>query len=243
MAERFLGVPVDPVDMDEALAAATAAVEGRRPPLLVVAVNPEKVMKAQRDGELRDFIEHCGLRIADGVGILLASRLRRGAVRTRVTGIDLMLAIAQAAARQGWPVFLLGAREEVNRAAAEELGRRFPGLRIAGRRHGYFPPAAAREVAEAVAASGAKVLFVALGSPAQERFLLAFGDQTQTRVRMGVGGSYDVLAGKVARAPRLMRRLGLEWLYRLAREPRRIGRMLALPVFVLRCLGERARPG
>jgi N-acetylglucosaminyldiphosphoundecaprenol N-acetyl-beta-D-mannosaminyltransferase len=242
MAERFLDIPVDPVDQSGAIAAARKAVAGERSPLLVIAINPEKVMKAQHDPELRDFIEHAGLRIADGVGIVLASRLRGGAVRSRVTGVDLMLQLVAEAEAQGWRVFLLGAQPDVNEAAAEELKRRFPALALAGRRDGYFAPAEDREVAQAIADARTDLLFVALGSPAQERFLLQWGDLTAARVRMGVGGSLDVIAGRVPRAPALMRRAGLEWLYRLYREPWRLRRMLVLPVFLVRaCLHHQDR--
>lgn len=234
MAERFLDIPVDPVDNAGALAAARSAVAGERPPLLVIAINPEKVMKAQRDPELRDFIEQAGLRIADGIGIVLASRLRRGHVRSRVTGVDLMLLLVEEAAARGWRVFLLGGRQDVNDDAARELLRRFPRLVVAGRHDGYFRDEDAAQLADAIAGSQSDLLFVALGSPAQERFLRQWGDRTGTKVRMGVGGSFDVLAGKVPRAPAAMRRAGLEWLYRLYREPWRLRRMLVLPVFLLR---------
>ncbi len=243
MAERFLDIPVDPVDHLGALAAARAAVAGKRPPLLVIAINPEKVMKAQRDAELRAFIEQAGLRIADGAGIVLASRLRGGRVRTRVTGVDLMLLLVEEAAARGWRVFLLGARPDVNADAAQELKRRFPALVIAGRRDGYFGAQEAESLAAEIAAAAADILFVALGSPAQERFLLRFGERTGTKVRMGVGGSFDVLAGRVPRAPAAMRRAGLEWLYRLYREPRRLRRMLVLPVFLVRAFLQRPARG
>ena len=234
MAERFLDIPVDPVDNQGAVAAARSAVAGERPPLLVIAINPEKVMKAQHDPELRAFIEQAGLRIADGVGIVLASRLRGGTVRSRVTGVDLMLLLVEQAQAEGWRVFLLGARPEVNDAAAAELLRRYPRLVLAGRRDGYFQPEEGEEVAAAIAQTKSDLLFVALGSPAQERFLLQWGDRTATKVRMGVGGSFDVLAGRVPRAPAVMRHAGLEWLYRLYREPWRLRRMLVLPVFLVR---------
>ena len=234
MVERFLGIPVDPVDQNGALRTARSAIAGERDPLLVIAINPEKVMKAVQDEELRAFIEGAGLRIPDGVGIVLASRLRGGRVRSRVTGVDLMLALVAEAAEHGWRVYLLGARPEVNEAAAAELHRRFPSLVVAGRRDGYFQPADGPAVADAVRDAQTDVLFVALGSPVQERFLLAHGDRTGARVRMGVGGSFDVLAGRVQRAPAPMRAMGLEWLYRLYREPWRFRRMLVLPVFLLR---------
>ncbi len=235
MTETFLGVPVDATTTEAALEAASVAVEGGAP-LLIVAVNPEKVVKAERDPDLRSFIAQAGLRIPDGVGLVIASRLRGGNLRTRVTGVDLFLALCERAAKTGWRVYLLGARPEVVSEAASELARRFPQIAIAGWRDGYFSTEEAGSVAAEVAASRADLLFVALGSPLQEDFLRRRGAQTGARVLMGVGGSFDVLAGRVPRAPRLMRSVGLEWLYRLYREPWRIRRMAALPIFLWRAV-------
>jgi len=238
MHESFLGIPVDLADAQAALAAAEHAVAASEP-LLVVAINPEKVMRARRDPELREFILSAGLRIADGVGLLLASRLRGGRLRARVTGIDLMLTLAGAAAQHGWRVYLLGARPDVVEAAALALRERFPNIALCGFHDGYFPKEEAAERAAEIRRQGADVLFVALGSPAQERFLRGFGEATGAKLLMGVGGSFDVLAGKVPRAPGAMRAVGLEWLYRLWREPSRIGRMAVLPVFLWQALRER----
>lgn len=238
MPEQFLGVPVDSVEERDVLAAALrASREGGR--VLIVAINPEKVMRAERDEELRRFIEAADLRIPDGVGLLLASRLRGGRIRSRVTGIDLMQSLCALAEREGLGIYLLGARSDVVEAAEEELHRRYPRLRITGRHDGYFPQEAASEVAEGIRKSGADLLFVAMGSPAQERFLRDYGEATGAHLLMGVGGSLDVLAGRVPRAPAAMRKIGLEWLYRLYREPWRFRRMLVLPVFLLRSLRDR----
>lgn len=237
MTETFLGVPVDVTSMEGALARAAQAVASG-PPLVVVAVNPEKVIKAEKDPALREFILQAGLRIPDGVGLLLASRLRGGALRERVTGIDLFLALCAQAGVRGWRVYLLGARQESVEGAARDLGSRFPSLALAGWRDGYFAADQAESVADAVRTAGTDLLFVALGSPMQEDFLRRYGTATGARVLMGVGGSFDVLSGRVPRAPRAMRAVGLEWLYRLYREPSRLGRMLALPVFLLRATGR-----
>lgn len=229
---------MDAVDAAAALRMACAAAAGERPPMYTVAINPEKVMRARREPSLRPVLEGAGLRIPDGVGVVLASRLRGGRVRERVTGIDLMLAVAEEAARRGWPVYLLGAAPGVAERAADALVRRFPGLRVAGTGDGYFRGRDA-EVCERVRRSGARILFLALGSPAQEYWLSAHLAETGCRLGMGVGGSFDVLAGRTARAPAWMRRLGLEWLHRLLREPARYRRMLVLPVFLLLALAER----
>ncbi|MDA8345757.1 MAG: WecB/TagA/CpsF family glycosyltransferase [Thermaerobacter sp.] len=239
MTETFLDVPVDVITTEAALEAASAAISGGAP-LLVVAVNPEKVIKAEHDPDLRSFIAQAGLRIPDGVGLIIASRLRGGRLRERVTGIDLFLALCERAAAHGWRIYLLGARREVVEDAAKELQHRFPRITIAGLRDGYFAPDEAQSVADEVAAARTDLLFVALGSPLQENFLRRSGERTGARVLMGVGGSFDVLAGRVPRAPQAMRSVGLEWLYRLYREPWRIRRMAALPVFLLRTVRHRS---
>lgn len=238
-SERILGVAVDAVDFQGALARLieAAASEGG-PPLYTVAINPEKIMRVRREPALAPVLEAAGLRIPDGVGVVVASRLRRGRVRSRVTGIDLTMAIAAEAARRAWPVYLLGGAPGVAAAAAETYAARFPGFAVAGSADGYFRGRDA-EVAATVRASGARILFLALGSPAQEYWLSAHLPATGCRLGMGVGGTFDVLAGRTARAPAVMQRLGLEWLHRLLREPARYRRMLVLPVFLALALAER----
>lgn len=241
--ERILGVAVDVVDFPRAVARCVGA--ARRddgPPLYTVAINPEKIMRSLREPSLGPVLEGAGLRIPDGVGVVVASRLRGGRVQSRVTGIDLTMAVADEAARRGWPVYLLGGAPGVAEAAAAAYAARFPGFVVAGTGDGYFA-GKDTEVATRVRASGARVLFLALGSPAQEYWLAAHLGETGCRLGMGVGGTFDVLAGRTARAPVIMQRLGLEWLHRLLREPRRYRRMLVLPVFLARALLERrSRP-
>jgi len=236
--ERILGVAVDPVDFGAAVRRITDAADGAGPALYTVAINPEKIMRARREPGLRPILEGAGLRIPDGVGVVVASRLRRGRVRSRVTGIDLTMAVGREAAAHGWPVYLLGGAPGVADEAAAAYGARFPGFVTAGTSDGYF---AGRdgEVCERVRRSGARILFLALGSPAQEYWLHAHLAETGCRVGMGVGGTFDVLSGRTARAPVLMQRLGLEWLHRLIREPSRYRRMLVLPVFLALALVER----
>ncbi|MDR7386279.1 MAG: WecB/TagA/CpsF family glycosyltransferase, partial [Armatimonadota bacterium] len=173
-----------------------------------------------------------------------ASRRLGRPLPERVPGVELMEALCERAARQGWPIFLLGGLPGVAEQAAAELRRRWPGLPVAGTHHGYFQVEGA--VVEAVARSGAALLFCGLGSPRQELWLSRHLDRLGVRVAMGVGGSLDVLAGRSARAPAWLRRVHLEWLYRLLREPRRWRRQLALPHFawlVLRSASRREGAG
>jgi N-acetylglucosaminyldiphosphoundecaprenol N-acetyl-beta-D-mannosaminyltransferase len=230
MEERILGVPVDAVSFADALRLAEELVEDGGG--IIAALNPEKVLAAQRDPELLAFLEEARLRIPDGVGIVWASRRRGGAIRERVTGVDLFQALVGRAAARGWPVFLLGAAPGVAEAAAANLKARNPGLIVAGTHHGYFNDAEEESVVAAIRASGAMLLFVAMGSPRQERFLRRRFRESGARLGMGVGGSFDVVAGRVTRAPALIRSLGLEWLYRAVSQPTRYRRTLSLFRFV-----------
>ena len=194
-----------------------------------VALNPEKVYRASHDPRLSRVLNSADLRICDGAGISLAAMLLYRRRLPRCTGIDLFLKLIGMSAREHWGVFLLGATPQTNTAACRVLLDRFPGLTIAGRQHGYFQNAAA--VVESINRSGAKLLFVALGSPRQEFWISEHMPLLKPAFCMGVGGSLDVISGAVKRAPAPFRKTGTEWLYRLAVEPSRLRRQMALPLF------------
>lgn len=239
----ILGTPVDCVDMAGALDAVDAMVRGDRA-RTVLAVNPEKVIKAQDDPVLRRALGEAGLLVPDGIGVVMAVRLLRKQPIARVPGAELMPAICARAVERGYRVFLFGASEEVNAAAAAELRRRYPGIDVAGRHHGYVAEAGMPGLLAAIDASGANVVFVALGSPRQELWMEQYLPRLRhVRVCQGVGGTFDVLAGRVRRAPALFRRLHLEWFYRLASQPQRLLRQTALPRFAWRVMGEVVRSG
>ena len=188
-----------------------------------VAINAAKLVKFQHDPELRKAILGCELITADGQAVVWASRLLGQRLPERVAGIDLMHELLEAAARQGHGVFLLGARAEVLAEAEAAIMRRLPALRVVGRHHGYFTPGAEEdEVVDAIAAAEPDLLFVALETPAKELFLARHRSRLSVPFIMGVGGTFDVLAGVRRRAPAVFQRLGLEWLYRLAQDPRRL---------------------
>lgn len=209
----------------------------------VVTANPEMVMVARESSErglaLRRAIEGSSLVVADGIGVVLASRLLGTPLPERVPGIELSDRVLACAARQGKRVFLLGGRPGVARHAAERLAQRHPGLDVAGVRHGYFGNDDNALVVQEIARSGAELMLVGLGVPRQELWIAEYMAATGVRVAIGVGGALDVFAGRVPRAPVAFRRLGLEWAYRLAREPRRIVRMSALPRFAAAVLSDR----
>jgi len=235
---ELLGVPVDCVDMARALDCVEEIIEGGRPEM-VIAVNPEKVIKARRDRWLLSLLPRAGLLIPDGAGVVFAARLLGLGRMERVTGSDLMLAMCERAAARGYRLFLFGGSPEVNQQAAEALRRRYARIQIVGREHGYLQDDQMPGLIGRINASRADVLFVALGSPRQEQWMHRYLDQLQVKVCQGVGGTFDVIAGRVKRAPLTFRSLHLEWFYRLITQPSRIIRQTALPQFAVQVLWKR----
>lgn len=230
-ALEILGCRLDAIDADNATARILEfAREGRG--AQVVTLGTEMVVHAQHDERFRSIVNGSALSLCDTVGLLAIARRRGAALQERVTGVELIEHLAAAAAAQSVPVFLLGGAEGVAADAARVLQARFPGLRVAGTRSGYFRDDQTGDVVREIAASGARLLFVGLGSPRQEYWLAEHLRETGCGAGIGVGGSFDVIAGRIARAPQLVRRFALEWLYRLAKEPHRWRRQLALPRFV-----------
>ena len=238
-ALSILGCRVDVLDAETALARMTVFAHGTSP-ALVVTLGTEMIVRAQHDARFRDVVNGSALSLCDTIGVLLAARLHGVRIPGRATGIDLIDPLCAMCARDGLGVFFLGGKGDTARKAAVTLQSRHPGLLVAGTRDGYFSDAEGAAVAAQIAHSGAKIVFAGLGSPRQELWLADHLKETRCGVGIGVGGSFDVLAGNVARAPVLWRRLNLEWLYRLVREPGRWRRQLALPHFVWLALRERA---
>jgi N-acetylglucosaminyldiphosphoundecaprenol N-acetyl-beta-D-mannosaminyltransferase len=233
-----LGCRVDAVSRDEAIARIAACAQGL-PPALVVTLGVEMTMFAQHDSRFRNLVNRSTLSLCDTIGILLASRARRGPLRERVTGIDLIEPLVERSAKgEDLRFFFFGGAPGVAERAAIALRQRHPGAAIVGTRDGYFTPTQSPTIVASIRASKANVVLVGLGSPKQEYWLEEYLADTQCGVGIGVGGSFDVLAGTVPRAPRVWQQLGLEWLYRLIREPRRWRRQLALPRFVFAAARE-----
>lgn len=216
-----LGCPIDAVTLDDAVATVDDAV-ATRTVMQHMAINAAKLVKLQNDAALREAIEACELITADGQSVVWAAGLLGQPLPQRVTGIDLMEAILRRAPERGHRIYLLGAADDVLEAAAARIIERFPGIELAGRRHGYFGADEEAEVAAGIRDARADVLFVALTTPKKELFLARWRETLDVPFVMGVGGAFDVLAGKRRRAPRLLQRLGLEWAYRLAQDPRRL---------------------
>lgn len=240
MTERIdvLGVGFDSLTMDEAVARARSLLAERRA-AYVVTPNPEIVMRCRADAAARAAVNGADLVLPDGVGVVYGARILGTPLRAKLPGIDFAAALMARLAAEGGSVFLLGAKPGVAEAAGERLAARFPGLRIAGTHNGYFTDTAA--VTEEIDAAQPELLLVCLGAPKQELWMQRYTGRLRVGLMAGLGGSLDVFAGTVRRAPKFFQRLGLEWLYRLLREPSRIGRMMQLPKFLFAAIGQRLR--
>ena len=233
-----MGVAFDDLTMDQAVERAlTLAREGGFG--YAVTPNPELVMMARKDPDYAQTLAGASLTLADGIGVIYAAKLLGRPLQGRVPGVDFAGALMERMAGEGLGLFLLGAKPGVAEQAAENLTKRYPGLNVCGVHDGYFQEDG--PVVEAVRASGAQVLFVCLGAPQQARWMAQNGPATGAHLAVGLGGSLDVFAGTVKRAPERWQKLGLEWLYRLIKEPRRIGRMAKLPLFLLQAAWARVR--
>jgi N-acetylglucosaminyldiphosphoundecaprenol N-acetyl-beta-D-mannosaminyltransferase len=208
----------------------------------IATVNPEFLMKARRDPDFRATLQRAALCIPDGIGVLWAARRRGKKLRERVAGSDLVPRLAAEAAQHGWRVFYLGAAPGVAEKTAEILTARYPALNVAGCYAGSPAPEEEDDIVARVRAARPDILLVAYGAPKQDLWLDRNLVRTGATVGIGVGGSFDFVAGVSRRAPRWIQRLGLEWFYRLVREPWRWRRQLALPHFVWLVLTGRDTP-
>jgi len=235
---EIMDVKVSHVNMDEALHQVETFIRTKRPHVIVTP-NAPAIMQAREDQQLKNIINNADLVAPDGAGVLLASRLLQNPLQDRVAGIDLLNAICKMAADKDYSIYLLGAKPGVALEAADKLKARYPGLKVAGIRDGYYPKDEEATVVGDIVKASPDILFVAFGIPRQEKWIDRYKDALGVPVCMGVGGSFDVISGRLKRAPAWMQRCGLEWVYRVSREPKRIGRILSIPQFLLLALWAR----
>ena len=238
MRVDVLGVAFDNVTLDEAVERAMALLE-EDGPHLAATPNPEIVQCAGKDPEYARILADADLVIPDGIGIIHAAKILGRPLKGRVPGIDFAAALMGRMAETGKRLFLLGAAPGVAEQAAANLQAAHPGLVICGVHDGYFQEDG--PVVQKIRDARADVVFVCLGFPKQEKWIAAHGAETGARLLIGLGGSLDVFAGKVERAPEQFQKLGLEWLYRLMKQPSRAGRMAKLPLFLASAAGARIR--
>jgi N-acetylglucosaminyldiphosphoundecaprenol N-acetyl-beta-D-mannosaminyltransferase len=234
----ILGSPVDVVTMPAAIKTVETMLAGRRTSV-IVAMNPRKVMRVRTDPWMRNFLWQAALVLPDGIGVVKAARWFHGKRLERVTGIDMMLALCEYATRDHHPIFIFGAKEDVNADAVDVLRKKYPGIPIVGRHNGYVADSETAGLVAEINRSGAEILFVAQGSPRQEQFIAQYVNQLNVKICQGIGGSLDVISGRIHRAPACVQRAGLESLYRLSRDPRRYRNWKYTLSFLFLCLYKR----
>ncbi len=234
----ILGVNVDSITFADALDKAEDMVrtEGVS---MIFTPNPEIVMCAKNDAELKSILNFADLCTADGIGVVYASKILGSPVPERVAGFDLVCALLERMSKTGDGVFLFGAKPGVAEAAKVKMEEKYPGIVVSGTHNGYFKPEDEDGIVEEINTSGAKLLLVCLGAPKQEKWIAQNQNRLNVNLCMGVGGTLDVFAGTAKRAPEIFIKLNLEWAYRILKNPSRIGRFAALPKFVIEVLKNR----
>ena len=229
---KILNIWVDPVDRNKSIHRVKEFLETGTRPHAIIASNPEKNFSVPKDAVLYDAFKNADLLLPDGIGVVLAARILYGVDLERVPGSEFIFDICKIAADGSYRVFIYGATEEVNKKAVEELKNRYPNLKIVGRANGYVKESEMLDLIDRINASKAEILFLALGSPKQEKWYATHKSRLHhVRVVQGIGGTLDTIAGTVKRAPKIWCNFQLEWLYRLIMEPKRIKRQKVLPVF------------
>lgn len=218
----ILNTYVNALSMDETVDYVKRVIARRTPPVQHVVINALKVNLMEKDPELREIVNSCPLINADGASILWAAKKLGVPVTERVTGIDLFMRLVEEAAKNGYKIYLFGAKPEVVEKVRNIFMEKYPTLQIVGMRNGYFGPEDEPGIVADMAASGADMMFVAFSSPKKEYWVRRYLDQLNIPFVMGVGGSFDVVAGVTKRAPQIWQKLGLEWFYRFVQEPRRL---------------------
>lgn len=233
---KILGVPVHPLTMNESVAVLEEKLQ-KKEQAFVVTANAEIIMMCQQDKEYNTIVsEQADLVLPDGAGAVWAGRYLGNEVPERVAGFDLYNQLLKLSADKGYKAYFFGGAPGVAEAAKNKAEELYPGVQIVGCRNGYFTEAEEEAIIKEINDAAPDMLFVALGAPKQEKWLVKYRNQLKPRILMGIGGSFDVLAGKMERAPKWMQEASLEWAFRLYKQPSRFMRMLALPKFVLKVI-------
>ncbi len=228
---RILGIKINKVDMEQAINEIDDLIINQSKNY-VVTPNSEMIVMAQKDEELADILNNSNLNVPDGAGVVLASKIYGDKLSERVAGFDLMQHLLKLASEKDYSIYLLGSKPGIVDCTRKIILAKYPDLKICGTHHGYLDKEIQEEVINNINQLRPDILFVGMGVPLQEKFINSTLSQLEVKLAMTVGGSFDVLAGEVKRAPFWMQRLNLEWLYRLIQEPSRLGRVMALPKFV-----------
>ena len=239
MKTEILGVRFDDLTQQEAAQQGRQLLEEDKSHY-VVTPNPEFLLAAEKDPEFRRVLNAADLVLPDGIGVVYSAKILGTPLKERVPGIEFAEAMLSALNEMGGRLYLLGAKPGVAEEAGRRICARYPALVLCGTHDGYFKDEQA--ILPEIAAAKPDLLFVCLGAPKQEKWMARWGQHTGAKLAIGLGGCLDVFAGNVERAPERWQKLGLEWAYRLKKEPKRIGRMAKLPLVLVKAAGQRIRP-
>ncbi|MDN2662788.1 WecB/TagA/CpsF family glycosyltransferase [Psychromonas sp. 14N.309.X.WAT.B.A12] len=239
----MFGIDIHPLKMSQTLDVVHECITSRQS-LHIGMLNAAKIVNMQKNPALRESVTSSNLILADGSAVVTASKVLNKRLPERVAGIDLMYGIMERGNKSGYRVFCLGATEAVSEEIERQITKHYPGLVIAGRQNGYFSDEQQQQVAENIAQAKADVLFVAITSPKKEQFMAKWGEVMRVPVVHGVGGSFDVFAGKVKRAPLIWQKMGMEWFYRVLQEPKRLWKryLITNTLFIWMLIKELLKP-
>ncbi len=233
----ILGVPIDAVTRDEAgIITENLIKESNKSCKMIFAPNVEFIMYAQKDKEFFDILKQSSLSTPDSIGVIIGAKLQKKSFPERIPGQSYFRKIIELSNEKGYSIYLLGGKPGIPEKAKENLEKIFPNVNIVGVHHGYFNENEEKEVIEEINKLQPNVLFVALGAPRQEKWIYNHRNELKVDVATGQGGTYDYEAGKIKRAPVWVQKIGMEWFWRLCREPKRIKRQLVLPVYLVKIL-------
>lgn len=234
--EKILGIDVCITTYEELRNAIKNDIQEKKKSY-IVTINPEKVIKAKKDESLKDILNNAKYQIPDGIGIIYASKIKKGKIKSRITGIDTMEMICDLSNKENFRIFMYGAEADVVEKAKIKLEEKYKKINICGYINGYEKNE--KSVINKINNSKPDILFVALGSPKQEKFISQNFDNINCKILLGVGGSFDVISGKKKRAPKWVQKKGLEWLYRLIKEPKRFFRQTKIISFIFEVMLEK----
>ncbi len=233
----ILGIPIDRVSREEAGKVTEELIkESNKTCKMVFAPNVEFIMMAQKDKEFFDLLQESSLSTPDSIGVIIGAKLQKKSFKERIPGQSYFRKIIELSNEKGYSIYLLGGEPGIPEKAKENLEKLFPNVNIVGVHHGYFDENVEKEVIKEINTLQPNVLFVALGAPRQEKWIKEHRNELRVDVAAGQGGTYDYEAGKIRRAPVWVQKIGMEWFWRLCREPSRIKRQLVLPVYLFKVL-------
>lgn len=241
---KILGVPFSAMTLSDTVALLQGKLAGERSDgqlFHLITANPEIVMVAKQNQEIKRIVDEADLITPDGIGVVLAAKWQGAYIPERVTGYDMLIRLLEGAAKRGFSLYVVGADEETNAKAVGIIKDKYPGVEIVGRQNGYFKGDLEEALVADIERKQPDLLIVAIGAPAAEKWIYKHKSRLKAKVAFGVGGSLDVIAGKVKRAPVIWQKLNVEWLYRLLKQPSRWRRQLVLPKFALTILTSKRR--